>query len=495
MSEQLPEPQLVNTGDIDNPVPISQAILDGYAPGNELYNYAKYPEISHQELTELKNKNFPVIFYAATKKLLGSAIPNEVLKATAKEVYSSDNFDLDDDDNLRFNTLSSGIHVVGLSDGPTAAFKDMAMQPFAKWMSYLLQQKGEPLTILLSTSGDTGPAALHAFGGRPNIEIAGMMPKKGVSRFQWAQMAELAEQSGVHVLEVTGDFSYINDLHMEADLAYDLGAVNSVNIARIIAQVAYQVAAYLKTVELEDKQVGDPVDVSIPSGNFGNALSAIIARKMGLPYRNIIVATNENNTLDILFREGVFRRLDKIKHTNSSAQDVRMPSNVLRYFGMLFENDTEKYKRLFQTWEKLGAVTLNDIGIVDQSLRQGVLSATVKTADRARVIRSVYTQSGAQRTIIDPHTANGLAAIEILSARDPDVPMLAMETAKPFKFNGAMKKILGIIPPRPERFRGLEQRQSGKILTQIANKSDLLTYLGEHTPARPKQASGNGDTR
>ena len=272
---------------------------------------------------------------------------------------------------------------------------------------------------------------------------------------------------------------------MAADLAYDLGSANSVNIARIIAQVPYYFASYLKAIKLENKEIGDPVDVSVPSGNFGNALSAIIARKMGLPLKNIIVATNENNTLDTLIRSGVFQ-LTEFRHTNSSAQDVKMPSNVWRYFAMMFGNDTEKIAKVYTELRDVGSVAISDIGVVDESVRQGVLSVTITGKDRARIITQVYNASGPNQTIMDPHTANGVAAVDLLSAKDPNVPMLSMETAKPFKFNEAIMQILGIVPPRPKRFRGLEQRQNRKVLTQIANLDELLAYLKEHTQAKPK---------
>ncbi len=486
MAELLQEPLLVNTGDADNPVPLSQAILDGYAPGNELYTFRDYPAITHEDLLSLRGASYATVFYEVTKKLLGSALPDEVLRATTEVAYSPDNFNFDDEDsNLRFLTLDSGIHVVGLSDGPTGAFKDMAMQPFARWMSYLQQQKGNPLTIMLSTSGDTGPAALNAFAGLANTEIINMLPKEGVSRFQWAQMAELADETGVHVLEIAGGFSDINDLHMKADLVYDLSSVNSVNIARIITQVPYYVASYLKAIKLEAKEIGDPVDVSVPSGNFGNALSAIIARKMGVPLRNIILATNENNTLDTLIKKGVFR-LSKFQHTDSSAQDVKMPSNVWRYFAMMFRNDPEKIAHIYKSLMTVGSVAIRDLGVVDESVRVGILSATIDASDRAETIKRIYDESG-RRTLIDPHTANGIAAIEQLQAKDLNIPMLSMETAKPFKFNETMMRILGIRPSRPERFEGLEERQKDRKLTQIANEAALLEYLRDHTHAQIKQ--------
>jgi len=298
-------------------------------------------------------------------------------------------------------------------------------------------------------------------------------------------MAELGLRPGVHVLEVAGDFSDINDLHMDADLVYDLASANSVNIARIIAQIPYYVASYLKAITIEGKSIGDPVDVSVPSGNFGNALSAIIARHMGVPLRNIIVATNENNVLDTLFREGLFNK-SEFQHTNSSAQDIRMPSNIWRYFGMLYGNDPDKISELFQQYKAKGSVKLTDISDIDKSFIHGIISVTVRKDDRARTIRKVFDESGSQQTIIDPHTANGVAAIEMLQAQDKDVPMLAMETAKPFKFDETVSDVLGMLPPRPVRFKGLEEKQVGRHLTQIEDLDGLLAYLDTHTQAKKK---------
>lgn len=394
MSSNQSEPQLVNTGDTNHPTPLSQAILEGYAPGNELYTFTELPSISPSELVALENAPYADIFYQVSKKLLGSALPDSVLRTSADDAYSPDNFDFDPSDrNLRFTTLPSGIEIVGLSDGPTGAFKDMAMQPFARWMSYLQAQHNKPLTILLSTSGDTGPAALRAFGGLPNTEVIAMLPKRGVSEFQRAQMAELSNPANnTHTLEVEGSFSDINNLHMQADLVYALGAVNSVNIARIIAQVPYHVASYIKAIRRSGGQVGDPVDMSIPSGNFGNALAAIMARKMGVPIRNIMIATNENNTLDTLFRDQVFK-LSEFQHTDSSAQDVRMPSNAWRYLAMLYGNDTGKIQQTYAELTDHGSADIKAIGIADTSLIDGVYSVTVTAAERRAKIQEVYQTS------------------------------------------------------------------------------------------------------
>lgn len=489
MNGNQSEPNLVSTGDATIKTPLSQAILEGYAPGNELFTFTELPSIGIDELTDLQNASYAEIFYQVSKKLLGSALPDEILRTTADEVYALSNFDLDpNDENLRFTNLPNGITIVGLSDGPTGAFKDMAMQPFARWMSYLQAQHSKPLSILLSTSGDTGPAALHAFGGLPNTEVIAMLPKRGVSAFQWAQMAELSNpENGTHALEVEGSFSDINDIHMQADLLYSLGAVNSVNIARIIAQVPYHVASYIKAIRQSGGTIGGPVDMCIPSGNFGNALAAIIARKMGVPVRNIMVATNENNTLDTLFRERVFK-LSDFTHTDSSAQDVRMPSNAWRYLAMLFGNDTSKIQRTYESLMATGSADVAAIGISDASLIDGVYSTTVTANERRKMIQKVYNATNS-KVIIDPHTANAVIGAEQLmaaTADQPAVPMIAYETAKPFKFAAYVEEVLDVQPARPERFIGLEDRQHNKELPQISDIDALLQYLAANTNAQKK---------
>lgn len=483
------EPNLVNTGDADTKTPLSQAILEGYAPGNELYTFTELPTIATSELEALQTASYAEVFYQVSKKLVGGTLPEEILRATADEVYSTSNFDFDPTDkNLRFTDLPNGITIVGLSDGPTGAFKDMAMQPFARWMSYLQAQHNKPLSILLSTSGDTGPAALHAFGGLANTEVVAMLPKRGVSAFQWAQMAELSNPAnGTHALEVEGSFSDINDIHMQADLVYSLGAVNSVNIARIIAQVPYHVASYLKAIAQAGATIGDPVDMSIPSGNFGNALAAIIARKMGVPIRNIMVATNENNTLDTLFRERIFR-LSNFTHTDSSAQDVRMPSNAWRYLAMLYSNDTTKIQRTYESLMATGSADIAAIGISDMSLIDNVYSTTVTASERRETIQKVYADTN-NTVVIDPHTANAVVGAERLMATttdQPAAPIIAYETAKPFKFAAYVEEVLGVQPARPERFIGLEERQNNKQLPQISDIQALLRYLEANTDAQKK---------
>ncbi|MBP9667734.1 hypothetical protein KBD87_02925 [Candidatus Saccharibacteria bacterium] len=337
----MTEMQVSDTAYLRNGETISDAILAGYAPDGELYLPEEYPKISFEELSKLKSADYATVFYEVTRKFLRGALPDDVLESIARQAYSSDNFDFDSG-KLRMDRLDSGIYVVGLSDGPTGAFKDMAMQPFARWVAAIRDARGisdDPLDFLISTSGDTGPAAQHAFSGLKGIRTVTMFPEgKGTSEFQRSQMRSMHDGQSTYSIEVGADFSTINDFHLDLQSMFDVSAVNSVNLARLIAQIPYHVASYLQAVEAENGIIGDPVDISIPSGNFGNGLAAIIARDMGVPIRNIIVATNENNVLEQFFnfREYPNTAEGRLVHTSSSAQDIRNASNIWRLFAMAY---------------------------------------------------------------------------------------------------------------------------------------------------------------
>lgn len=483
MVEQLKEPMLINTGDVDHPVTVAHGIEAGYAPDNELYTFAEWPEFTRQELKGLQGKNYATVFYGVTKKLLGNSIPDAVQRRIAAEAYSHDNFDFDEDGNLRVIELPSGMRMFGLSDGPSGSFKDKAMAGFIPWSDYI--SHGRPRTYLNDSTGDTASAGQAACSRFPNIELVVQRPKGGVSPFQDAQMKQYAAEfpDRMHVLDVVGGFSYANDLHMEADLVYDLGAINSANIARIIAQQAYHVFAYLKSIELDGKEIGDPVDMFIQSGNFGNASAAIIAaRKMGLPLGNIYVVTNENNTLDIFFRDHVLRKFDKELPTTSSAQDIANPSNLWRYMFMLYGNDPEKQKITYDMWKEFGSVAIDNVGVVDETLRKGVISKTVYHHQREAATKQTFKDTNGQ-VILDPHTANVVAAFMDLQVGGHPI---GYETAKPFKFDIPIKRTLGVVATRPLKYEGLEERYGGMEVPKIANKEDLFAYLDEHTQAKRK---------
>lgn len=471
---------LAHTGDPDSRTTMSDAILDGYAPDGELYVPIEYPTLSDRELYNLRSADYPTIFYEVTKKFLYGVIPDDELRRTATEAYSPQLFDFDEG-SLRLNETSSGIYIAGLSDGPTGAFKDMAMQPFARWVEAIRKTKGieETLNLLISTSGDTGPAAQHAFGSVQGVHSFTMFPQgKGASEFQRAQMIGMHNGENVHSLEVAADFTDINNMHMQLEERFEVGAVNSVNIARLIAQVPYHVATYLQTIEASGGIFGDEVDITIPSGNFGNGLAAIIARKMGVPIRNIIIATNENNTLSRFFNEGVYPNVPKEdeKQTTSSAQDIRNASNWWRLAHMLYGG---RNPEIYKQWKEQGDVDLTHAKITSGEYLRGIRATTIDELARHAMMMTVWESSNG-RTMIDPHTANAVVAAERFKDRR-GVPMAAYETAKPFKFPATVQHVLGVKAVNSERFKDVMSIAEGKTVPHFDTEAEIAEYLAQHS--------------
>lgn len=479
--------QLAHTGDPDSRTDISQATLDGYAEGGELYRFVELPKFGPQELYHLRDTDYATVFYEVTKKFLHDVVPDEELRRIANESYSSELFDLDDGHlklrelNLHDN-LPSQLYVAGLSDGPTGAFKDMAMQPFARLVEAIRRHKGiaEPLDLLISTSGDTGPAAQHAFGAVGGVRTFTMYPAaNGVSSVQRAQMVSMHNGETVHSLGVDGaGFSDINDIHMELAEEFDVGAVNSVNIARLVAQVAYHAATYLEVARKNPQgfAFGDPIDVAIPTGNFGNALAAIYAREMGVPIRKIILATDENDALMQYFEHGIYPK-QQGKPTTSSAQAIGNASNWWRFADAVYGGRNDE---IWKQW--------NDDGYVDftQGYRnvrpeytKNIKAYMIDEMARHAMMWTVWKETAGE-TIVDPHTANAVGAAQrYRSYWKHDVPMVAYETAKPFKFPELMKDVVGVTLPLPERL-GHFADDSKKKLPHFKDADGIREYLQEH---------------
>ncbi len=416
----------------------------------------------------------------------GALLPEE-LKEVIDEAYSPDNFDLDPrDGNIQFTQLHNGISLADLSAGPTASYKDMPMQPLTRAMGKAQERlEGLYMMIMMITSGDTGVAALEGLSKVDNMGAIAIM-QENVSPFQQSDMARMHDPDrGIHVLQYEGRFSKLNGMHMAANQKFDLGALNSVNIGRLIFQIGYEFALYLKAAEQADVEIGAPMDISKQTGNFGHGLSSIFAREMGLPWGNIILGNNENDTTYQMIEHGVIVNQSD-RETDSSAQDIGNPSNMWRYFLALFGNDPEKVTRLYDIYEKAGEVSLSKIGIENRSVYDGVMAARIDAAERTAVTKGIYEMNGG-KIIIDPHTANGIGAIEKLRAEgrlDKDRPAVAVETARAYKFDDITKKRIGAIAGRPTRYIGLEESQSGMLLPKIRDYEDLDRYIRTRTSTK-----------
>ena len=340
----------------------------------------------------------------------------------------------------------SHTYILELSNGPSLAFKDIAMQFLGNAMEYVLEARDQRLNILGATSGDTGSAAEYAMRGKARINVFMLSPHGRMSPFQQAQMYSL-QDANIHNIAIEGVFDDCQDLvkAVNADAAYKsrhhIGAVNSINWARVLAQSVYYIKAYLAL----DLPEGAEVDYTVPSGNFGNIYAGYIAKRMGLPIAHLIVATNENDVLYHTLRSGEYRA--------RPSMDIGKASNFERYIYNISGDDSAQTAALWHTLESGGIVSLQALG--ERIRASGFDAGRSSHADRLTTIRDVYEKYG---RLIDPHTADGVHVARQWQAAHPsERPMICLETALPAKFEETVQEATGITAPRPERFRDIEQ--------------------------------------
>ena len=342
-----------------------------------------------------------------------------------------------------------------LSEGPTAAFKDMAMQLLGELFEYELARRGETLNILGVTSGDTGSAAEYAMRGRQGIRVFMLTPAGRMTPFQQAQMFGL-DDPNIFNIALDGVFDDCQDVvkavSADADFKRDnrIGAVNSINWARLMAQVVYYISSWLKLTESNDQKIS----FSVPTGNFGDICAGHIAKQMGLPIDRLIVATNENDVLDEFFRTGEYRVRSSAEtlKTSSPSMDISRASNFERFVFDLLGRDADRVADLFGVKVREGGFSLaEDPTFPEAAAKYGFASGTSSHADRVATIRDLHERLG---VIIDPHTADGVKAAQ--QWRDQvEGPIVVLETALPVKFAETIEEAIGEVPEVPERFAGI----------------------------------------
>jgi threonine synthase len=413
----------------------TEILLEGLAADGGLYVPESFPAV---KLSELRNKSYPDLAFAILSQFMDD-VPG--LEDLVRKTYTREIFGSDDITPLR--TLEPGFHLLGLSNGPTLAFKDVALQLLGNLFEFVLQKDDRKLNILGATSGDTGSAAEHAMRGKRSLNVFMLSPLGRMSAFQRAQMYCL-QDANIHNLAVKGNFDDCQDVvkGVNADAAfkaqYRIGAVNSINWARVAAQVVYYFKGYFAATRSDAEQAS----FAVPSGNFGNIYAGYVARCMGLPVRKLILASNENDVLDEFFRTGNYRARKSAVETSSPSMDISKASNFERYAFDLLERDGAKVKRYFSS-----------SGGFDLSLipRPGFVSGKSTHADRLATIRGIHSRYG---VTIDPHTADGVKVG--LQQREQGVPLICLETALPAKFSETIREALGQEPARPRGFEKLE---------------------------------------
>ena len=433
------------------PMDFSDVLLMGLAPDGGLMLPEQYPQIDDTTLNEWRSLSYPQLAMAIMQRF-ATDIPAADLQDIIKRTYTTEVFGSADIVPVR--KLEDNIYILGLSNGPTLAFKDVAMQFLGNAFEYVLKKKGTRITIIGATSGDTGSAAEYALRGKDNIEVFMLSPHGKMSEFQRAQMYSLTDDN-IHNIAINGMFDDCQDivkaLQQDAEFkaAYNLGTVNSINWGRILAQIVYYFKAYFAVTTSNDEQVS----FSIPSGNFGNICAGHIAREMGLPIGRLIVATNENDVLNDFFNKGAYqpRSTDKTYVTSSPSMDISKASNFERFVYLLLDKDSARVHELFDGVKLGQGFDLSDL-MEAVNTRYGFAAGKSTHSDRLKTIKALYEQYG---ELVDPHTADGIKVAKELQ-QDGEV-IICAETALPVKFAETIVEAIGHIDiARPAHTEGLE---------------------------------------
>ncbi|CAG0939150.1 threonine synthase [Gallionellaceae bacterium] len=461
----------------------TEILLGGLAPDGGLYLPQIYPQVSRAELDAWRSLSYAELAFAVLSKF-ATDIPADDLRAIISKtytaaVYSNGRADSDFKQITPLRTLEPGVHILELSNGPTLAFKDMAMQLLGNLFEYALDKQHDELNILGATSGDTGSAAEYAMRGKRGIRVFMLSPHGKMSAFQRAQMYSLQDPN-IFNIAIRGVFDNAQDIvkAVSNDHAfkakYKIGTVNSINWARVSAQIVYYFKGYFAATKSNDEQAA----FSVPSGNFGNICAGHIARMMGLPIGQLILATNENDVLDEFFRTGVYRPRDT-RHTyetSSPSMDISKASNFERFVFDLVGRDADQVREFWAKVDAGGEFDIKGTPYWDALSQFKFASGKSTHQDRLKTIRELWEEYG---VMVDTHTADGLKVG--LEQRRPSLPLICLETALPAKFEETIVEALGRKPERPAAMEGIENLPQ-RVEVMDADLARLKAYIAAHVP-------------
>lgn len=451
----------------------SDILLEGLAADGGLYVPVEYPQLSAETLNSWRDVLATQGYAALAHRVLElyvDDIDTADLLAICERAYTTEKFGKPSI--VPVERVGDGPLWLGhLSNGPTAAFKDMAMQLLGELFEYELNRRDQQLTILGATSGDTGSSAEYAMRGRDRVSVHMLTPAGRMTAFQQAQMFGLADPN-IHNIAIDGVFDDCQDIvkavnaDAEFKARYSIGAVNSINWARLVAQVVYYVAIWLRVTTSNDQRIS----FAVPSGNFGNICAGHIAREMGIPIDTLILATNENDVLHEFFSTGIYRVRPQVAATSSPSMDISKASNFERFVFDLLGRDGARIRELFGS--ELAAHGSFDLSGTKQFAqladRYGFVSGTSSHADRVQTIRGLYHDNG---VLIDPHTADGVHVAHSWIGRVAQ-PIVVLETALPVKFADTIVEAIGREPEIPERFVDIMSAQ--RRVVDLPNDSQAV---------------------
>ena len=457
------------------PQSFTQILLGGLCADGGLAVPERYPQVSPAELAAWRKLPYAALAYEILRKFCDDIAPDD-LRALCGKTYTKAAFRTEAITPVK--TLEPGLHILELSNGPTLAFKDMAMQLLGNLFEYVLGKSGERINILGATSGDTGSSAEYALRGKRGVNVFMLSPQGKMSAFQTAQMFSL-QDANIYNIAVRGVFDDCQDMvkAVNNDARFKarqkIGAVNSINWARVAAQIVYYFSGYFAVTKSNDEQVA----FAVPSGNFGNICAGHIARMMGLPIGRLILATNENNVLDEFFRSGRYRvrPSSQVVQTSSPSMDISKASNFERFVYDLVGRDAGLVQELWSKVDAGGEFNLAGTPYFANVKEYAFVSGSSTHADRLATIRRVYQDYG---VMIDTHTADGLKVG--LEQRQPGIPLVCLETALPVKFAATMREALGRDPDYPPGCENLESLPQ-RFEVMDADADAVKAYIERHT--------------
>jgi threonine synthase len=459
------------------PQPFTSILLEGLAPDGGLATPETYPRFSADDLARLRPLGYRELAFEVLSRYMDDIAPAD-LRGIIDRTYTAAAFG--SDDIVPVLTLEPGLLLLRASTGPTLAFKDVALQLLGNLFEHVLAQRGTTLNVLGATSGDTGPSAEYAMRGKRNVAVFMLTPHGKMSPFQTAQMFTLPD-ANIFNIAIDGVFDDCQDLVKEvaADAEFKrrlrIGTVNSINWARVAAQIVYYFRGYFAATRDNHEQVC----FAVPSGNFGNILAGHVAREMGLPICKLILATNENDVLDEFFKSGRYRvrNAAETHSTSSPSMDISKASNFERFMFDLAGRDAGVVRALWHQVETSGGFDLAATPLAQKLRGAGIVSGRSTHANRVATIRDVARRYD---VIVDPHTADGLRVG--LAHREADMPLICIETALPAKFAATIREALDRDPPRPPQYADLESLPQ-RFARLPVDAAAVKSYIAEHALA------------
>jgi threonine synthase len=426
------------------PVTFRSAVMMGLATDGGLLLPETIPAVESATLSAWQKLSYQELAFAIIS-LYADDIPPADLKSLIDRSYSSFTHP-----EITPVVKRGGLNILELFHGPTLAFKDVALQLLGNLFEYLLRESGQKLNIVGATSGDTGSAAIHGVRGKENINIFILHPLGKTSPVQALQMTTVTD-ANVHNIAARGTFddcqnivkALFNDLAFKEE--YSLGAVNSINWARVLAQVVYYFYAWLRVPEQERSSVV----FAVPTGNFGDIFAGYVAKRMGLPIARLLLATNENNILTRFINDGDYS-LGTVVSTVSPSMDIQLASNFERYLYYLFNENPARVKTAFVQLAETGRMEFTPAELA--TVRAEFLSRSVNQVETLDTISAFHRETG---YLLDPHTAVGVKAAQECVVKGQTAVCLA--TAHPAKFGDAVVRATGQEPPLPPSLQGIER--------------------------------------